>query len=187
MPNLRLVRGGEAPLEISAPHTMVGRDPHANIVVNDSSVSRRHAAIERRGDAWVVTDQGSANGTWIDGARVTEAPLLDGQIIRLGGVSFAVSLPADPATPPVLPPAAVDTRAPPIHVALTMTLEEAEALLGIAADATPDEIRQQYRRIYNDLQIRLTNATASSVRRMYQKNLQDLKTACEVLCPGLLQ
>jgi pSer/pThr/pTyr-binding forkhead associated (FHA) protein len=186
MPNLQLVRAGaDAPVEITASPTMVGRDPHADLVVNDASVSRRHAVIEQRGTTWIVTDQGSANGTWIDGARVTEAALGDGQTLRLGAVSFGVSLRADPSASPVVPLPAQSRN--PAQVTLTMTLEEAEALLGIGADAPPEEIRQQYRRIYNDLQIRLTRAPSTSVRRMYQKNLQDLKTACEVLCPGLLQ
>jgi RNA-directed DNA polymerase len=40
--------------------------------------------------------------------------------------------------------------------------------------------------LYNDYQIRLTNAPTASLKRMYQKNLQELKAAVEVLAPGLL-
>jgi predicted component of type VI protein secretion system len=188
MPNLRLVRvGAEAPLEVRAPYTMVGRDPHADLVVDDGSVSRRHAVLEQRAGTWVITDQGSANGTWIDGSRVTEAELRDGQTLRLGAVSFAVLLAENVAAAPPEPPARVARTPSATPGAMTMSQEEAAALLGIGPDAAPEEIREQYRRIYNDLQIRLTNAPAASVRRMYQKNVQDLKMACEVLCPGLLQ
>ena len=190
MPSLKLVRAGAgAPIEVGAVHTMVGRDPHADLVVEDASVSRRHAVVEQRAGAWVITDQGSANGTWIDGSRVTEAELRDGQTLRLGAVSFAVLLAENVAAPPPEPkPALTGPRtASATPGTMTMSQEEAAALLGIGPDAAPEEIREQYRRIYNDLQIRMTNAPAANVRRMYQKNVQDLKMACEVLCPGLLQ
>jgi hypothetical protein len=63
---------------------------------------------------------------------------------------------------------------------------QAAELLGIAPGASAPEIRRQYQRIYNDYQIRLTNAPTASLKRMYQKNLQELKAAVEVLAPGLL-
>jgi len=200
MAKLQLVGDtGAAPVEISAAKTMLGRDPKVDVVINDASVSRRHAVIERRGPLWIVTDQGSANGTWIDDARVAEAPLEHGQTLRLGGVSFSVVLPdeqpslvAAPRVPPAravqpLSPTASTVHMPPRPAPPRRTTDEAAALLGLWAGAPADEVRRQYQRIYNDLQIRLTNAPAASLRRMYQKNLQDLKAAAEVLCPGLLQ
>lgn len=217
MTTLQLVPvAGTGPLEISADQTMVGRDPKGDVVINDGSVSRRHVLIERRGPVWVVMDQGSANGTWIDDARVVEAPLRNGQNLRLGAVSFSVVLPDEqPVRTAALPPRPVPARpAYPVSAGVNatrnipprpappqppppppaapaagnrMSTEEAAALLGLWAGAPAEEVRRQYQRIYNDLQIRLTNAPAPSLKRMYQKNLQDLKIACEVLCPGLLQ
>ena len=196
MTTLQLVpASGDAALEISAGQkTMVGRDASVDVVINDASVSRRHAIIERRGDAWMVIDQGSANGTWIDDTRVTEAPLEHGQTLRLGAVSFFVALPEGYSSVAPLPRVA-PKAAPPVATGGTtrivpptrMTVEEAAALLGLWEGAPPEEVRRQYQRICNDLQIRLTNAPAASLRRMYQKNLQDLKAAAELLCPGLLQ
>jgi len=43
--------------------TIIGRDLAAHIRVDDGSVSRQHAAIQRRGDKWVICDLGSRNGT----------------------------------------------------------------------------------------------------------------------------
>ena len=52
---------------------VIGRDLDADIRVDDSSVSRQHAAVERRGDGFVVRDLGSRNGT-----QVNEHHLRDG-------------------------------------------------------------------------------------------------------------
>ncbi len=57
----------------------VGRDEKAAIRIDEPLVSRRHARIERRGDAWVVADLGSTNFTRVNGQRVRrECELSDG-------------------------------------------------------------------------------------------------------------
>jgi hypothetical protein len=92
MSKLRLVpETGGAPLEV-AKNTVVGRDAGADVVVDDASVSRKHARIERKGDAWLVADQASANGTFLDGQRVTEAGLRHGQSLRFGNVTYKVEI-----------------------------------------------------------------------------------------------
>ena len=42
----------------------------------------------------------------------------------------------------------------------------------------------EYQKLHNDLQVRMTNTPSPSLKRMYQKNLQELKLACELLAPG---
>jgi sigma-54 dependent transcriptional regulator, acetoin dehydrogenase operon transcriptional activator AcoR len=54
------------------------------LALTDSEVSRHHATIERAGDDWYVTDRGSRNGTFVDGARAERARLVDGTVIRVG-------------------------------------------------------------------------------------------------------
>ena len=93
--------------------------------------------------------------------------------------------PPAPAPPPAPPPAPTPTPALPAGLA-AVSRAQASELLGIAPGASAQEIRRQYQRIYNDYQIRLTNAPTASLKRMYQKNLQELKAAVEVLAPGLL-
>lgn len=92
MGNLRLVPASGLPLEVTKEDALVGRDPGCDVVVPDGSVSRRHARIQRRGESWVVVDQGSANGTFIDSQRVAEVTLRHGQELRFGAVSFKVEL-----------------------------------------------------------------------------------------------
>lgn len=70
--------------------TTVGRNVNAHgIAIFESSVSRLHARIERVGDAWIVRDLASANGTFIDSRQVQgSATIQDGERIRFGEISF---------------------------------------------------------------------------------------------------
>lgn len=66
----------------------VGRDPANNLVLNDASVSRAHAEIFLQGGMARVRDLGSSNGTFVNGTRVTDSALYDGQNVRIGSVGF---------------------------------------------------------------------------------------------------
>ena len=66
----------------------VGRSPANDIVLDDASVSRRHALLARRGEATYVLDDRSLNGVRVNGRRVSEAPLRDGDIVVLGHLTL---------------------------------------------------------------------------------------------------
>src|SRR5687767_8672650 len=64
---------------------LVGREPESQLrLAEDESVSRRHARIERSGSLVKVVDLNSQNGTWVNGQRVSEVVLAEGQKVRLG-------------------------------------------------------------------------------------------------------
>ncbi len=92
---LRLVPAAGTPIQIDKDQAIVGREPACEVFVNDGSVSRRHARLERRGAAWFVVDQGSANGTYLDSQRVSDALLRPGQELRFGAVPYRVELLGD--------------------------------------------------------------------------------------------
>lgn len=75
-----------------ASNWLIGRIPSCVIVVPNPLVSRRHAAIGyQAADGFYITDVGSSNGTWVNGDRLAANDrriLQDGDLIRLGGVSF---------------------------------------------------------------------------------------------------
>jgi len=80
--------GGERfPLRIGTATTL-GRALDNDIVVNHSSVSRHHASIEARNGAFRLRDLGSQNGTYVGADRVTEAPIADGDMVKLGDAAF---------------------------------------------------------------------------------------------------
>ena len=72
----------------------VGRVLGNDIVLEDVTVSRLHATIEVKGRKLLVSDQGSKNGTVVNGRRVRSAELYDGDIVRIGkNYSIKVSAP----------------------------------------------------------------------------------------------
>jgi pSer/pThr/pTyr-binding forkhead associated (FHA) protein len=65
----------------------IGRSTAADIVLDDASVSRRHAVIVHRGGRTMILDDRSLNGVYVNGERVGEAVLNDGDGIAIGRVS----------------------------------------------------------------------------------------------------
>lgn len=63
---------------------VVGRDPRAQIVVDDPTVSRTHARLEVDGSGVWVEDLGSANGTRVNGERISRQLLRPGDVLILG-------------------------------------------------------------------------------------------------------
>jgi hypothetical protein len=62
----------------------VGRAPECNIVLADPNVSRNHGEIRPKGRGYVVVDLNSTNGTRVNGVRVGEHELVDGDEIQFG-------------------------------------------------------------------------------------------------------
>jgi hypothetical protein len=67
---------------------VIGRLPECSIVLADPNVSRRHAEIRRVGDAVVVTDLGSTNGTRVNGTPVREQQLASGDEVTVGSTTL---------------------------------------------------------------------------------------------------
>jgi hypothetical protein len=78
-------------VELSAP-TQIGRSAENGVQLDgDDFVSSRHARFEPRGDGIWVEDAGSTNGTFVNGARVTSARLLQpGDVVRIGQTDLRV-------------------------------------------------------------------------------------------------
>jgi pSer/pThr/pTyr-binding forkhead associated (FHA) protein len=93
----------EFPLEGEA--LVVGRDEGASIRVDEALVSREHARIERRGDAWVVVDLGSTNHTRVNGQAVRERELVHGDEVRFARARCVFLEQGGAASHPPEPPA----------------------------------------------------------------------------------
>jgi len=66
----------------------IGRAPDNEVVVSDLSVSRYHAELRRRSSGFEIVDLGSHNGTYVNGQRVTSAPVTEADIIGIGPATF---------------------------------------------------------------------------------------------------
>ena len=72
--------------EISLARSLIsiGRDPSNDVVLPDAMVSRRHAVIEFRGSQYFVRDCNSSNGSLVNGDRISERNLRDGDLLAIG-------------------------------------------------------------------------------------------------------
>ena len=82
---------GGAAIAIAAGEVTLGRAPSNNIVAESTAVSKVHARIERTLDQLMLEDLGSANGTYVNGARVMTAFLQDGDVLSLAGVEATIA------------------------------------------------------------------------------------------------
>lgn len=74
---------------LTQPNMTVGREPQQDIsLVADSTISRNHARLAVEGERVVVYDNGSSNGTYVNGVRVSMQMLAPGDIVQFGGSKF---------------------------------------------------------------------------------------------------
>jgi len=77
----------------------IGRDSGNDVVVNDEAASARHATLELADGSWWLEDQGSTNGTQLNGSRISRRERIrDGDVVDIGriGLRFEVQGQAAP-------------------------------------------------------------------------------------------
>ena len=79
-----LVLADGSRIEIGDEPVRIGRLPDCAIALSDSQVSRHHAEVRRMDHGFAVVDLGSLNGTRVNGAKVQEHALADGDEITIG-------------------------------------------------------------------------------------------------------
>ena len=76
-------RAGET-YPLVAERVTIGRHPDSDVFLDDVTVSRNHAVVVREGEAYVISDQGSLNGTYVNRRRIERQTLLDGDELQIG-------------------------------------------------------------------------------------------------------
>ena len=69
---------------LTGTRAIIGRSPRCEVFLNDMTVSRSHAILERVGDGWSLQDNGSFNGVWINNEPIDHAMLHSGDVIQIG-------------------------------------------------------------------------------------------------------
>lgn len=64
--------------------TLIGRSPECQIFLDDVTVSRRHAELERKGESFTIRDLGSLNGTYVNRRRIESTVLQDDDEVQIG-------------------------------------------------------------------------------------------------------
>jgi pSer/pThr/pTyr-binding forkhead associated (FHA) protein len=69
---------------VAGDRTTIGRAPECDVFLDDVTVSREHAVLERQPDGIHVRDLGSLNGTYVNRERVEDSRLADGDELQVG-------------------------------------------------------------------------------------------------------
>ncbi|MBE0447340.1 MAG: DUF3662 domain-containing protein [Actinobacteria bacterium] len=85
---IRVGPGGETKYALTTHSFKIGRAPDNDIIIPDPNVSRHHAHIESISARHVLKDLNSTNGTLVNGTRVNEHTLKEGDIIVIGTTKF---------------------------------------------------------------------------------------------------
>ena len=113
---LEISRGGEPIARRLCEETelTIGRNPACRLCLDDPTVSRQHAALERTVGGWVVRDLRSTNGVKVNGRSIVEWVLQEGDQVSVGAFVLEVSFPPEqPALRASLPPSAASPAPPP--------------------------------------------------------------------------
>jgi transcriptional regulator with GAF, ATPase, and Fis domain len=156
---LRLVamwNGGSLTRDLPARGKLtLGRGNDADVRIDHTSVSRRHAALVL-GESMRVEDLGSSNGTWVAGNRLepnASAPVAPGTLIELGTVLLLVqgaasSRPASPSSPPPAGVVVVDPQMQRVHELIDVVAKSAMSVIllgetGVGKEVLASRVHQQ--------------------------------------------
>lgn len=108
----------------------LGRDKSNGVVIADHKVSRHHAHLTPIEDTFILTDQGSANGTYLNGVLISQpVRLKDRDRISLGDTTFIFSFQSpdsnliNPPAPPFSRPAVAPSVAPSVASTTTLSFQ----------------------------------------------------------------
>ncbi len=139
--------GRSVPLDPRTPLS-IGRDPASGLCIAEAQgVSRHHALVRMsrtRAGQWLLCDLGSANGTYLEGARLRDCrPLSDGDEIRLGLKGPVLQFRASGSPPPGASPQAAPSGT--VRPAAPVVAQAAAGQLDFAGRSVSlDRIRSAY-------------------------------------------
>jgi pSer/pThr/pTyr-binding forkhead associated (FHA) protein len=156
----------------------IGRHAGNDIVLaTDENVSRLHAVLERLGPGWMLRDLGSRNGTFVNGARISEGrALTHGDEVRVGTTRlvYRVSRPSDDdqavtvahAPAPPLTPREREVLVAlcrPVFIGDVLGVPASTRSIAAELSVTEDAVKQHLLRLYDKFDL---VPTASGNRRV---------------------
>jgi len=98
---LRLIlQPSRTAIELNRPEMLVGRHSSCDVRLPLPDVSRHHCRFVYVEGCWQVVDLNSLNGVFVNEEAVLQAPLQQGDLVRIGGFTFAVDLSPSAAADP---------------------------------------------------------------------------------------
>ena len=133
-------------LPVMVPQFIIGRDPQCNLRPASAMISKRHCAIISKGEDVFVRDFDSTNGTFINEQQIKgEVQIKDGDVLKVGPLSFKVVLEGAPVTPaptpkPVPAPALANISDDDAAAAALLSIDEdGQASLSVATSETAQD------------------------------------------------
>jgi pSer/pThr/pTyr-binding forkhead associated (FHA) protein len=80
--------GAPARFDLSLAQLVIGRAENAEIRLSSRRASRQHAVLDLRGTDYVIRDNDSHNGIFLNGVKIHSAVLRDGDVIQIGDCAF---------------------------------------------------------------------------------------------------
>jgi DNA-binding CsgD family transcriptional regulator len=115
----------------------IGRHVDNDVVLaGDMRASRHHARVSDQSGEWVLEDLRSRNGILLNGKKVTESPVRDGDRIKIGGSTFVFSSEDDPMA------TVLDTRAAELTAKPALSGREKEILALLCRGSTDQQIAE---------------------------------------------
>jgi pSer/pThr/pTyr-binding forkhead associated (FHA) protein len=148
---LRVLGPGEEKTEIPLTDRplIIGREPDCDLIIADPAVSKRHAQLLVVDGQYMIRDQNSHNGTFVDGERITHRALKNGDVITIGAKKILFSVYEAPVQPGAITVAMPAGAAPPavaIPIQMRPEAELTEAKLDELA-----QVEEKSRRIWSVL------------------------------------
>lgn len=83
---LKVVRGPQTGViyKLDGEFVTIGRSPNCDVFLNDMTVSRTHAHLQRESGCYVISDDNSYNGVWVNNQDVKNKALVSGDYIQIG-------------------------------------------------------------------------------------------------------
>jgi two-component system response regulator HydG len=122
--------------------TLIGRGTDCHISLPDPLSSRVHATLTCTSDGWVVRDERSRNGTLVNGQKIDEATIIDGNTIRVGSHEFEFHESEEPPTAKGDDPQQTQTIVQDLPIAVQESHEE--ALAGLPSTEQVKELMLLY-------------------------------------------
>ncbi len=85
--------GPRAGFPLNRDRIIIGREVSCDVMLNNNSVSRTHSEIVRLAEGYLLKDLGSRNGTFVNGQRIEETLLQDGDTVTIGDVILKFEAP----------------------------------------------------------------------------------------------
>ena len=122
--------------------TLIGRGTDCHISLPDPLCSRVHATLTFTPDGWVIRDAESRNGTLVNGQKIDEATVVDGNTIRVGSAEFEFHESEEPPTAKGDDPQLMQTIVQDLPIAVQESHED--ALAGLPSTEQVKELMLLY-------------------------------------------